>query len=119
MAGSGAYAANLLTVDLGNDAVIHAKTWRYTAGQHLVDVTNEDSNNTDEFVGGLQMAITGSAEGHCDETSQPTAPSTAVSASLFDGKHTKAFNALISEMEVTATIDAGCDVSFNYTESQA
>jgi len=112
---SGAYAAKTLTVALGS-ILFHAKSFTYTEGNRTVEVTNADSGGKEEFVLGLESAITGSADGVCYGTTEPIKPTVAVTATLFDGSATKVLSVLITELTVTATIDGGSDISLSFTE---
>lgn len=118
MAASGGYSAKTLTTGWG-DMSFHAKSFTYTGGNQTVDITNEDSSQKEEVALGLEMLKRGSADGFCNSTTAPVKPTAAVSVTLFDGQHTESFNAYITELTVTATVDGSCEASLSFIESIA
>jgi len=110
MALAGGYSAKGMAITIGS-INFSGRAFTFTEGNQLVEVTSEDSSGKEEFVIGLEKAITGTADGFCQTTGYPTKPTTAVLAELDDGQVTsKDITIGISDFTVSAAIDGSCAV---------
>ena len=115
MALAGGYSAKGIAIAIGSIS-FSGRAFTYTEGNQITEVTSEDSSGKEEFVLGLEKAITGTADGFCKTAGHPTKPTTAVLATLDDGYATKSVTVGVSDFTVSAAIDGSCAVSFNFTE---
>jgi len=115
MALSGGYSAKGMVLAIGSISFA-GRAHSYTEGNQLVEVTSDTSSGKEEFVLGLEKAITGTADGFCKIAGLPTKPTTPVLATLYDGYQTKSITVGISDFTVSAAIDGSSGVSFNFTE---
>lgn len=115
MALAGGYSAKGMAIAIGSISFA-GRAFTFTEGNQLVEVTSDQSGSKEEFVIGLEKAITGTADGFCKTAGHPAKPTTAVLATLDDGYATKSVTVGVSDFTVSATIDGSCAVSFNFTE---